>query len=63
MERILELRFEVLVDSKEDNYRVLDHTYLKLFEVPEIIEVHTGEFDDLGEYSNDDFRATKRNKK
>jgi len=48
MERILELKFEVLVDANENIYKVLDNAFYALWRVPEIREVDTSDVEDLG---------------
>ena len=48
MDRILELKFEVLVDNEEDIYKVLDDAFFALCKVRRIIEVDTADVEDLG---------------
>lgn len=48
MKRILELRFEVLVDAEEEIHDVLDDAFESLYTVKRIIEVDTADVKNLG---------------
>jgi len=52
MPRILELRYEVLVDEAEDYFLVRDKGFEALNKIPEIIEVDTSDVEDIGFYDD-----------
>lgn len=53
MDRVLELKFEVLVGSSEDIYKVLDDSFFALNKVRRIIEVDTADVKDLGLFEDE----------
>lgn len=62
MDRVLELKFEVLVNAEEDIHKVLDDAFFALCRVNRIIEVDTSDVKDLGIFEDSYWPGEKKDK-